>query len=191
MGRAHPLDGKEQPFTLIGRLQFKSDAGVGPEWIARLWMKTAAPPAWARTTAPTSSPARSTPAASCPKPAAFAWATTTAINGKSYSVAYSGQAQLVSPGRTAQLPPLGQPFDMVELRSADGEVLSIDYGHTPPSVERGARCCWKTCKLQGLKTNRPRKKKAASSTARIAAHRCRCSCPPPKPDLRLVRSIIT
>ncbi len=30
------LDGKEQPFTLIGRLQFKSDAGVWTEWVAFL-----------------------------------------------------------------------------------------------------------------------------------------------------------
>ncbi len=30
------LDGQEQPFTLIGRLQYKNDAGVWTEWIAFL-----------------------------------------------------------------------------------------------------------------------------------------------------------
>ena len=30
------LDGKEHPFTLIGRLQYKSDAGVWTEWTAFL-----------------------------------------------------------------------------------------------------------------------------------------------------------
>ena len=52
--------------------------------------------------------------------------TTTAINGKPYSVAYTGQAQLISAqGELPKLPPLGQPFGMVELRSADGEVLGV------------------------------------------------------------------
>ncbi|MFX8203605.1 DUF4178 domain-containing protein, partial [Acinetobacter baumannii] len=80
----------------------------------------------------------------------FRLGATTAINGKSYSVAYSGSAQLVSAqGELPQLPPLGHPFDMVELRSADGEVLSIDYGHTPPSVERGRSVLLEDLKLQG------------------------------------------
>ena len=34
-GRAK-LDGKEQPFTLIGRLQYKTEAGVWTEWVAFL-----------------------------------------------------------------------------------------------------------------------------------------------------------
>ena len=87
-----------------------------------------------RQTAPTSSPARSTPVASCPKPAVSPGATT-AINGRAIALPLQRQcaAGVVCPGRTAQPPPLGQPFDMVELRSADGEVLSIDYGHTRPA----------------------------------------------------------
>jgi hypothetical protein len=40
---------------------------------------------------------------------------------------------------------------MVELRSADGEVLSIDYGHTPPNVERGRAVLLEDLQLQGLK----------------------------------------
>ena len=55
-------------------------------------------------------------------------------------------------------------------------------------MERGRSVLLEDLKL-GPKTNRPRKKKAASSTARIAAHRCRCSCPPPKPDLLATASL--
>ncbi|MFX7690450.1 DUF4178 domain-containing protein, partial [Acinetobacter baumannii] len=66
------------------------------------------------------------PGRELPEASRFRLGATTAINGKSYSVAYSGSAQLVSAqGELPQLPPLGHPFDMVELRSADGEVLSI------------------------------------------------------------------
>ena len=63
---------------------------------------------------------------------------TTAVNGQPYSVAFSGQAQLIAAqGELAQLPPLGQLFDLVELRSSGGEVLSITYTQDPPHVERG------------------------------------------------------
>ena len=78
------------------------------------------------------------PGRELPEAARWSIGTTTAINGKPYSVAYTGQASLISAqGELPKLPPLGQPFDMVELRSSDGEVVSIDYGHQPPGVERG------------------------------------------------------
>jgi hypothetical protein len=77
--------------------------------------------------------------------------TTTAINGKPFSVAFSGQARLISAqGELPKLPPLGQPFGMVELRSADGEVLSIDYGRQPPGGARRA-VLLEDLQLQGLK----------------------------------------
>ena len=48
-------------------------------------------------------------------------------------------------GRIARLPPLGQPFTVVELRSASGAGAGIDYTGNPPAPYRGARrCCWTT-----------------------------------------------
>ena len=63
---------------------------------------------------------------------------TTAIEGKPFQVASNQPVSLVSAqGELPKLPPLGRPFDMVELRSPDGEVVSIDYGTQPPIVSRG------------------------------------------------------
>ena len=70
-------------------------------------------------------------ASSLPLPAAdtFRLGATTAINGKSYTVASNAEVSVLSAqGELPRLPAAGRPFAMVELRSADGEVLSIDYG---------------------------------------------------------------
>ncbi|PVY57559.1 MULTISPECIES: DUF4178 domain-containing protein [unclassified Simplicispira] len=144
------LDGKEQPFTLIGRLQYKNAAGVWTEWVAFLQdgsMASLGEDNGAYVFTRPMDPGRELPEAS-----RFRVGSTTAINGKPYSVAFSGQASLISAqGELPKLPPLGQPFDMVELRSEDGEVLSIDYGHQPPNVERGKSVLLEDLQLQGLK----------------------------------------
>ena len=152
------LDGKEQPFTLIGRLQFKSDAGVWTEWVA--FLEDGSTASLGEDNGSYVFTRKIDPGRELPEASRFRLGATTAINGKSYSVAYSGSAQLVSAqGELPQLPPLGQPFDMVELRSADGEVLSIDYGHTPPSVERGRSVLLEDLKLQGLKDESAKEEK--------------------------------
>lgn len=142
--------GKDVPFTLIGRLQYKGDAGVWTEWAAFLndgTLATLGEDNGAYVFTRPIDPGREMPA-----PERWSIGTTTAINGKPYSVAYTGQAQLISAqGELPKLPPLGQPFGMVELRSADGEVVSIDYGHTPPNVERGKAVLLEDLQLQGLK----------------------------------------
>lgn len=144
------LDGKEQPFTLIGRLQYKNAAGVWTEWVAFLQdgsMANLGEDNGSYVFTRPMDPGRELPEAS-----RFRVGSTTAINGKPYSVAFSGQASLISAqGELPKLPPLGQPFDMVELRSEDGEVLSIDYGHQPPNVERGKSVLLEDLQLQGLK----------------------------------------
>lgn len=144
------LDGKDVPFTLIGRLQYKGDAGVWTEWATFLndgTLATLGEDNGAYVFTRPIDPGREMPA-----PERFRIGTTTAINGTPYSVAYTGQAQLISAqGELPKLPPLGQPFGMVELRSADGEVVSIDYGHTPPHVERGKAVLLEDLQLQGLK----------------------------------------
>ena len=152
------LDGKEQPFTLIGRLQFKSDAGVWTEWVA--FLEDGSTASLGEDNGAYVFTRKIDPGRELPEASRFRLGATTAINGKSYSVAYSGSAQLVSAqGELPQLPPLGQPFDMVELRSADGEVLSIDYGQTPPSVERGRSVLLEDLKLQGLKDESAKEEK--------------------------------
>ena len=144
------LDGKEHPFTLIGRLQYKNAAGVWTEWVAFLQdgsMASLGEDNGSYVFTRPMDPGRELPEAS-----RFRVGSTTAINGKPYSVAFSGQASLISAqGELPKLPPLGQPFDMVELRSEDGEVLSIDYGHQPPNVERGKSVLLEDLQLQGLK----------------------------------------
>lgn len=143
-------DGKDIRFTLVGRLQYKGDAGNWTEWAAFLdggTLATLGEDNGAYVFTRPINPGREMPAAEH-----FRIGTTTAINGKPYSVAYTGQASLVSAqGELPKLPPLGQPFGMVELRSADGEVVSIDYGHAPPSVERGRAVLLDDLQLQGLK----------------------------------------
>ena len=144
------LDGKEHPFTLIGRLQYKNAAGVWTEWVAFLQDGTMASLGEDNGSYVFTRPMD--PGRELPEASRFRVGSTTAINGKPYSVAFSGQASLISAqGELPKLPPLGHPFDMVELRSEDGEVLSIDYGHQPPHVERGKSVLLEDLQLQGLK----------------------------------------
>lgn len=144
------LDGQEQPFTLIGRLQYQGDAGVWTEWVAFLPDGTLASLGEDNGAYVFTRPMD--PGRALPEAERFRLGTTTAINGKPYSVAFSGQAHLLSAqGELPQLPPLGQPFAMVELRSADGEVLSIDYASQPPHVERGRSVQLEDLQMQGLK----------------------------------------
>ncbi|GKS76336.1 DUF4178 domain-containing protein [Acidovorax sp. SUPP950] len=144
------LDGQDLPFTLIGRLQYKGDAGTWTEWNAFLEDGSTATLGEDNGAYVFTRPA----AAGRELPAAeqFRVGMTTAVAGKPYSVAANVQAQLISAqGELPKLPPLGHPFSMVELRSADGEVLSIDYGSTPPKVDRGRAVQLEDLKLQGLK----------------------------------------
>jgi len=144
------LDGGEPAFTLIGRLQYKSEAGVWTEWIALLdggatatlgedngaYVFTSAVP----------------PGVRLPDVRALPVGAATAFDGQRWGVAYSGQAQLIAAqGELPRLPPLGQPFALVELRSEGGEVLSIDYGAQPPQAERGRAVQLPELRLHGLK----------------------------------------
>jgi len=144
------LDGQDLPFTLIGRLQYKGDTGTWTEWNAFLDDGTTATLGEDNGAYVFTRPA--TAGRELPAAEQFRVGMTTAVAGKAYSVAANVQAQLISAqGELPKLPPLGQPFSMVELRSADGEVLSIDYGSAPPKVDRGRAVQLDDLKLQGLK----------------------------------------
>jgi ribosomal protein L37AE/L43A len=136
-------------FTLIGRLQFKTDEGSWTEWNALFddgqsgWL---AEDNGAYVFTFPSDNQRELPAAE-----RFALGATTTINGKAYSVASNVRAMLISAqGELPKLPPLGQAFAVVELRG-DAEVLSFDYGTQPPTVSKGSAVLLEDLQLKGLK----------------------------------------
>ena len=144
------LDGQPQRFTLVGRLQWHAEAGRWTEWYALLDDGSTATLSEDNGAYVFTRPMDAGRA--LPDAARFRIGTTTAINGKPYSVAFSGPVHLRSAqGELPQLPPLGQSFGMVELRSSDGEVLSIDYSTTPPQASRGRAVQLQDLQMQGLK----------------------------------------
>jgi LSD1 subclass zinc finger protein len=139
-----------QDFTLLGRLQYKYGEGTWTEWHAVLGDGSSAflsedNGSYVFTTnAPTQ---RDMPMAD-----RFRVGATTAINGKSFSVASNQTVALISAqGELPRLPKLGENFSMVELRSAEGDVLSIDYSVQPPAVAMGRAVSLEDLKLSGLK----------------------------------------
>jgi hypothetical protein len=148
-----------QAFTLIGRLQYQGDAGSWAEWNAILPDGSTATLGEDNGAYVFTRPF--TIARELPPAEAFRVGTTTAINGKPFSVAANVQAHLRSAqGELPKLPPLGQPFAVVELRSEDGEVLSIDYASQPPRLERGRAVRLEDLQLTGLKDESAKEEKA-------------------------------
>ncbi len=139
-----------QSFTLIGRLQYDSPQGRWTEWIALLPDGASATLAedngayvFSRQIAPRH-----------PLPASehLRLGMTTAVNGKPYTVTAHLQAHLLAAeGETPKLPPPGVPFTVVELRAADGEVLSIDYGAAVPEAHAGRAVQLDALAMQGLR----------------------------------------
>jgi hypothetical protein len=137
-------------FTLVGRLQFKSASGTWTEWNAVFDDASNATLGEDNGSYVFS---RAAPMArAVPEAARFRVGATTAVGGKSFSVAANDLVGLLSAqGEVPRLPALGQPFAVVELRSADGEVLSIEYDGEPPSVSRGRAVLLETLQLTGLR----------------------------------------
>ena len=137
-------------FTLIGRLQYKTAEGTWAEWNALFddgqtgWL---AEDNGAYVFTQPNTQVRNMPPAD-----RYVVGKQVGINGKPFSVASNVSAQLISAqGELPKLPPLGQAFDVVELRSASGEVLSIDYTATPPVVSQGTAVLLDDLALKGLK----------------------------------------
>lgn len=143
-------------FTLVGRLQYQYPHGTWTEWHAVLDDGSTAllcEDNGAYVIATATEFGRAVPEAST-------WwlGLTTAFNGTSFSVASNEQVSLRSAqGELPHLPPLGLPFAMVELRSADGLVLSIDYSPTvassnqPPVLALGRSVLLEELQLTGLR----------------------------------------
>jgi hypothetical protein len=146
-------------FTLVGRLQYRGETGTWAEWIALFdddGSAVLAEDNGAYVLAWPADAQRELPPASQLRVGA-----STAIAGKTFSIASSDQTTLIAAqGELPKLPPLGQPFAMVELRSADGEVLSIDYGSTPPVLSRGRSVLLDELQLSGLRDDNTKQEKA-------------------------------
>ena len=142
-------------FTLVGRLQYKGPDGPWTEWHALLGDGTSALLAEDNGAYVFAVPASAN--RPLPEAARFRVGATTAIGGKTFSIASNEDVTLVSAqGELPKLPPPGRSFAMVELRSADGEVLSIDYGTVPPAVTRGRAIALDELRLTGLQDDNTR-----------------------------------
>lgn len=140
----------KRAFMLVGRLQYRSGSGTWTEWIALFDDGSEAVLAEDNGAYVMSQPARTQ--GGVPRPEQLRLGATTAINGKSYTVSANERASLVSAqGELPKLPPLDQPFPIVELRSADNEVLSIDYSVDPPALAKGHTVLLDELDLTGLK----------------------------------------
>lgn len=143
-----------QGFTLIGRLQYHYGEGSWSEWIASLDNGEQATLSEDNGAFVVSTPVATSQA--LPAAEAFRVGASVTVAGKAYSVAANTQASLMAAqGELPRLPALGQPFAVVELRSADGELLSLDYGPTlaggAPSVSRGRSVQLDDLALRGLR----------------------------------------
>ena len=155
-----------QPFTVLGRLQYHYAQGTWTEWNVLLGDGSTAflsedNGAYVFTLPTTSSQ-------EVPPFEQFRIGASTAINGNTFSVASSETVSLLSAqGELPHMPALGQPFAMVELRSADGEVLSIDYGPTlaggVPVLSQGRAVLLDDLQLTGLKDESVKDEKGSQS----------------------------
>lgn len=152
---------QNQPFTLVGRLQYRYGGGRWTEWIAALDGDRSAilsedNGAFVFTLPFESS--RVVPAA-----AELRVGATTAFNGQTYTVASNEQVSLVSAqGELPRLPELGRPFAVVELRNDQGQVLSLDYDSDPPGAYLGRAVQLEELQLTGLRDESAREEKGRS-----------------------------
>ena len=147
-------------FVLVGRLQYKSASGTWTEWeVVQDDGQTAflSEDNGAYVYARPRAVARALPEAKHLRLGA-----TTAIDGRTYAVTANSSVQLLAAqGELPHLPPLGTPFDMVELRSqgdaSDGQapgVLTLDYSPTlsgqPVAVSLGTTVLLEDLQMVGI-----------------------------------------
>lgn len=152
-------DGKPEGFRLIGRLQYKGDTGSWNEWLALTDGNEMAVVSedngqfvLAR--------ASDVPARNLPDESRWRPGQNVAISGVQYSVTSVVHAQLMAAeGEMPKKPELGKPFTVVELRSQDDRVLSIDYSEAPPSIYLGEPVKLADLKIAGLKDTSAKKDK--------------------------------
>ncbi|MES2584598.1 MAG: DUF4178 domain-containing protein [Pseudomonadota bacterium] len=149
---------QKRHFTLIGRLQYKTAEGTWAEWNAMFDDGTSGWLAEDNGAYVFTQP--NTQQSNMPPADRYVVGKPVGVNGKPFSVASNVSAALISAqGELPKLPPLGQPFDVVELRSATGEVISIDYTGTPPTVSQGTAVLLDDLALKGLKDESSKEEK--------------------------------
>jgi len=151
----------DRPFTLVGRLQYSYGGGRWTEWIAALdgdRVGILSEDNGAYVFAEPVPPQRAVPPAGELRVGA-----STAFNGETYTVASNEQVALVSAqGELPRLPELGRAFAVVELRSAQGRVLSVGYDSDPPNAWLGRSVQLDDLKLTGLRDESTREEKGRS-----------------------------
>lgn len=139
----------KQAFTLVGRLQYKYGEGTWTEWHAVLVDGSSA-----YLSEDNGAYVFSTPLAAqrdLPTADTFRVGSNITTAGKVFSVASNNLVALMSAqGELPHLPELGKSFAMVELRSADGAVLSLDYSSQPATASIGQAVLLDDLKLTGL-----------------------------------------
>jgi endogenous inhibitor of DNA gyrase (YacG/DUF329 family) len=141
---------QNQPFTIVGRLQYSNPGGRWTEWIAALDGDRTGILSEDNGAYVFALPFELQRAA--PPPMDLRVGATSAFNGQSYTVSSNEQVALLSAqGELPHLPELGRPFPMVELRSDKGLVLSIDYGTEPPGAYLGRSVQLEDLQLTGLR----------------------------------------
>ncbi|MBY0465107.1 MAG: DUF4178 domain-containing protein, partial [Burkholderiales bacterium] len=149
-------------FVLVGRLQYKSSTGTWTEWEAVQDDGQSASLSEDNGAYVYARPRAITRA--LPDAAHLRLGATTAVDGTTFAVTSNDQVQLLSAqGELPHLPPLGQLFAMVELRSqgdtAGGgapSVLTLDYGPTlvkqPVAVSLGTSVLLEELGMVGIKS---------------------------------------
>lgn len=157
-----------QPFTLIGRLQYKYAEGSWSEWHALLNDGSSA---WLAEDNGAYVFSMPLPPQEVAAAEAFQVGASTRINGQPYSVASNQQVALMAAqGELPHMPALGQSFAFVELRSQSADtgaaaaVLSIDYGRTPPELSKGSSVRLEDLRLSGLREASGKEEKGRAFT---------------------------
>ena len=142
--------GQSMGFTVIGRLQYKTAMGTWSDWQLAL-----ADGRTASLSEDNGAFVFGLPLPSqrdIPDAEHFPVGASTSFNGRPYTVSANDDAALLAAqGELPQLPPLGRTFGMVELRNAQGEVLTVDYSAQPPALSLGRAVLLDDLKLVGLR----------------------------------------
>ncbi|MDB6001666.1 MAG: hypothetical protein JWP52_3365 [Rhizobacter sp.] len=155
---------EDRAFTLIGRLQYKSSTGLWTEWNAlfdggdtAFLSEDNGAYVMARPHALRSE---------LPDASQFQVGASVAVDGTPYSVASNDLVALVSAqGELPKLPAPGVSFPSVELRSASGEVLSLEYAPGAPgqplAASLGVAVLLEDLRLSGLRDESVRNEQGA------------------------------